>query len=105
MGQLKRREHGVGITSSIEADGETHVPTLQCVHCGDHWFSVPGSGKIRGWCMRCNGPVCGKKCEVCIPFEKQLEVREAGGNWGEDLPNKPVSVPTPSKKLWLPDDV
>lgn len=33
--------------------------TMQCVHCEKHWIVEPGSGKHRGWCLKCNGPVCG----------------------------------------------
>lgn len=42
--------------------------TLQCVHCGMHWIVKPGSGRRRGWCLRCNGPHCGgEKCWECVP--------------------------------------
>ena len=98
---MKQREHGELIIINPEIDKTTSLPTYQCVHCGDHWIGRPGSGKTRGFCMNCDGPVCGKKCEVCIPFEKQLEAREAGQNWGENLPKNPVSVSIP--KLWLPE--
>ncbi len=51
--------------------------TLQCVHCGSHWQVSPGSRKIRGFCSRCNGPVCGPKCKECVPHEQQLENMES----------------------------
>ena len=52
--------------------------TLQCVHCGAHWQVQPGSGKIRGFCSRCNGPICGPKCLDCVPREQQLQNIEQG---------------------------
>ena len=48
---------------------------MQCRHCGGHWEVVPGSGRQRGWCMNCSGPLCGAAhcmCH-CEPFEKQVE--------------------------------
>ena len=52
--------------------------TLMCVHCQKHWVIRPGSRMKRGFCLRCNGPTCGKKhCEEhCVPFEKALEMME-----------------------------
>jgi hypothetical protein len=48
--------------------------TLQCVHCMKHWIVQPGSGRRRGWCTHCNGPLCGdKKCFTCVPFMKKIE--------------------------------
>ena len=54
---------------------------LMCVHGGEHWRIVPGSGMVRGFCLRCNGPTCGKeKCETrCIPFEQAIEQIEREG--------------------------
>lgn len=45
--------------------------TLQCVHCDKHWIVEPGSGRQRGWCVKCNGPVCGaERCmRECRPAE------------------------------------
>jgi len=52
--------------------------TLQCVHCGMHWRVQPGSGRKRGFCLRCDGPTCGKPaCEArCVPFERAIEEME-----------------------------
>lgn len=58
--------------------GLIHADTLQCVHCGGHWRVQPGSGKIRGFCARCNGPVCGPACAKCVPVEQFCENVEAG---------------------------
>lgn len=52
--------------------------TLRCVHCGGHWVPQPGSGRVRGFCARCNGPFCGPGCQKCVPAEQQLENMEAG---------------------------
>lgn len=55
--------------------------TLQCCHCGCHWQLVKGSGKVRGFCMRCNGPTCGPACsKECVPQEKMLEIMEGTRN-------------------------
>lgn len=53
-------------------------PTLQCCHCGRHFVPRPGSGQVRGWCLRCNRPVCGPACAACVPLEQQLANLEAG---------------------------
>jgi len=50
------------------------MDTLQCVHCMKHWIVQPGSGRRRGWCTNCNGPLCGgEKCFTCVPFLKKVE--------------------------------
>ena len=61
-------------------DGQTvEFDTLQCKHCGRHWTVMPGSGRRRGFCVRCNGPTCGKQsCETCIPKELFLDNVEKG---------------------------
>lgn len=62
----------------IILDGNQVADTIQCVHCGRHWVPIKGSGRVRGFCMKCNGMVCGRKtCHTCIPSEKRLEIREA----------------------------
>lgn len=58
--------------------GIVEADTLQCVHCGCHWRVDPGSRKVRGYCSRCAGPVCGPGCQACVPAEVQLENLEAG---------------------------
>lgn len=67
-------EHGLIIINDPGADKPIlEAKTLQCCHCGGHWVSQPGSGKVRGFCMNCNGPVCGPKCAECVPLEKWLD--------------------------------
>lgn len=68
------------------------IKTLQCVHCGGHFPHQPGSGKIRGFCMRCNGPICGPNCQECVPWEAYLEILEGTRN--------PTSVSV-GGNLWL----
>lgn len=63
----------------IVDDGNIVIATtLQCVHCGCHWVPQPGSKIVRGYCTRCNGPVCGKGCEECVPQEQMLDNIEKG---------------------------
>ncbi len=61
---------------TVFLDGKEVGQTFQCVHCGDHHLIVRGSGRIRGWCQRCNGFVCGPQCAACVPFERWLEQME-----------------------------
>jgi len=63
-----------GKSGEIEIVGPEGPPivrdTMQCKHCMKHWIVVPGSGRQRGWCLKCNGPLCGaEKCmKECVPF-------------------------------------
>ena len=85
------------IVGSLESDKIVEQKTIQCRHCGRHWVPSPGSGKVRGYCARCNGPVCGPRCGgKCVPVEAWLDNVEAGRP--EDYRAATVSVP----KLWLP---
>jgi hypothetical protein len=59
--------------------GETQRSTLQCCHCGNHFISVRGSGIQRGFCIPCGKVTCGaKRCMAHLPFEKRLDLIEAG---------------------------
>ena len=62
----------------IVVDGQQVADTVQCCHCGGHYVPVAGSGKVRGWCFSCMGPICGPGCCECVPFEKKLELYEKG---------------------------
>ena len=75
-------------------NGMTEADTNQCVHCGAHWRHRPGSGKVRGFCGRCNGPICSAKCAACVPVEQFLENMEAG--------RAPDFVPTKTSVIWAP---
>lgn len=72
------RPNGTLITTPGDGGRVTFRDTVQCKHCGCHWTHQPGSGKVRGWCCNCNGPVCGPQCAECLPFERWLENVEAG---------------------------
>ena len=62
-------------TVIVVSDGPTVThDTLQCAHCMRHWIVRPSSGRRRGWCTRCNGPLCGAApCFTCVPFLKKVE--------------------------------
>jgi hypothetical protein len=71
---LKNREDGV-----IILNGSVVATTKQCCHCGNHFAMIKGSGKKRGYCLKCNSITCGAlECCKCVPFEKKLELFEAG---------------------------
>ena len=69
------RAHGILMEDSREIGC-----TRQCCHCGGHFLSVKGSGKHRSFCMNCRAVTCGgRRCvDRCLPFEKRLELYEAG---------------------------
>ena len=58
--------------------GLKEFDTRRCVHCQAHFPVSPGSGKIRGFCQRCMGPICGPDCLVCVHWERALELNERG---------------------------
>jgi hypothetical protein len=70
------------------------VETRKCVHCGGHFHVSPGSGRIRGWCVNCAGPVCGPQCAECVPEEQLLENLEKGMSLEEARKHKPIRVST-----------
>ena len=58
--------------------GRVERDTFQCRHCNRAVVVEPGSGKRRGWCLKCAGPTCGSRgCETCVPFLKRLERAES----------------------------
>lgn len=67
---------------AIVIDGKHVADTRQCVHCGKHEQIIPGSGKKRGMCLKCNnGFVCGAPaCMVCIPYKIKIDYMEAKAN-------------------------
>lgn len=74
MANLTKREDGI-----LMLNGAVVATTKQCCHCGNHFAMIKGSGKKRGWCMKCHGITCGALgCCKCVPFEKKLELFEAG---------------------------
>jgi hypothetical protein len=76
---MSKYEAGLIEYTDRESDKKLLVAaTLQCVHCGGQWIPQPGSGRIRGFCTRCCGPVCGPGCAKCVPTEQYLENIEQG---------------------------
>jgi len=67
------------IAGAAILDGQQIADTLQCCHCGRHWNRKPGSGTVRGFCLKCYGVTCGDEaCSIeCKPFEKWLDEVEA----------------------------
>ena len=67
------------IAGAVMIDGQQTAETLRCCHCGMHWERQPGSGTVRGYCMKCNAVICGNpSCmRECKPFEKWCEEVEA----------------------------
>lgn len=88
--------HGL-IETYDDRDRAVCIDTLQCVHCGGHFEVRPGSGKVRGFCQRCNGVFCGPGCAKCVPTEQLLENIEQG----RPLDFVPTTVNVP--KLWTGD--
>jgi len=63
----------------IIIDGQEVAHTKQCCHCGIHFVSVKGSGKIRGYCTLCNKITCGAPaCDPCVPYEAKLDFVDGG---------------------------
>lgn len=80
-----RREYGAVLVTDPET-GTQDFMTLMCVHCNRHWRYVPGSGRERGFCLRCMGPTCGRRrCDECIPVEKWCEMVEAQARMERNL--------------------
>jgi hypothetical protein len=68
--------------------------TTMCVHCGGHFEATPGSGRIRGFCYRCNGAICSFACaQKCVPRLQRIINMEAG--LPEDY-ESPILIAVPS---------
>lgn len=93
MSKLRPREMGTATWIDPGSDKPLkEVGTLQCVHCGGQWIPAPGSGRLRGWCQNCAGPVCGAGCAECIPTDLLLTNMEKG----RPLNYKVVAVSVPA---------
>lgn len=76
-GRLKTPDGYIHIEDPEGPDQE--FDTFQCCHCQAHFTVIPGSGRVRGFCTRCNHVTCGKPgCDPCVPFEQKLDNMEAG---------------------------
>jgi hypothetical protein len=77
--ELLSREHKWVMLEQSLSTGryEEVAQMLQCVHCQGLWEVKPGSGKRRGFCLRCNAPTCGRAgCDRCKPWEMACEIQE-----------------------------
>lgn len=84
---VKKERLGDYKIGGIMIDGKHIADTLRCVHCSASWVVQPGSGKKRGWCVKCKGPLCGSPdCDdACVPLEMRLQEMENGWSRGETL--------------------
>jgi len=57
-----------------DENNNTHYrECLKCVHCQHIWIVKRGSGRKRGWCLKCMGPTCGSQsCMECVPLDVSL---------------------------------
>lgn len=84
MSDFRAPEHSrVGQFTEAPLDGGPVLTrdVVCCCHCGFMWQYQPGSGRIRGFCTRCNGLCCGRpSCNVtgCVSRWQQLDNMEAG---------------------------
>jgi hypothetical protein len=84
------------ITELGAGQPETRAGCFMCCHCGAHRPFTPGQ-KQNGYCMNCDGYVCGPTCSgECKPLERWLEEQE-----GTRDPTA-VKVAVPESKLWVP---
>lgn len=98
-GFIERREWDESFVASagVSSDGKIigEADTAQCVHCGGHFPINPKhlitrrgclsaddakmldaeqkNANRRWYCGKCNGPICGPGCAVCVPVEQLLE--------------------------------
>lgn len=85
---------GILVSTPQDSDRVVTADTVACIHCGYNWVWQPGSGKRRGFCMKCNGLVCGRPACVqlgCVHREQLLDNIEAG----KPLNHTPISVSVP----------
>lgn len=72
---------GVLTSTPIEGGPAVQADILSCIHCGFTWVPAPGSGRLRGFCGKCNGYVCGRHfCTMlgCVHRERIIENLERG---------------------------
>jgi hypothetical protein len=75
---------------------QTEVAT--CCHCQQIFEMVKGSGRKRGFCLKCMKLTCGRACcDPCLPLERMIANMEAGRP--EDWAPTWASVPEKPKGL------
>jgi hypothetical protein len=76
----------------------------KCEHCGQVWTYQPGSGKLVGYCYRCDGFKCWKpSCQDCYPqeqFVEDLELTSAPGIAGAFGPTRKVIEALVRQQNW-----
>ena len=81
------------LTAQFHDGGPDKITDLVCcIHCGQIFNFGPGMTKGRGWCMKCNGYLCGDahcRGRPCQHWMFGIENMEAGRP--EDAP-KPIAV-------------
>ena len=86
-----RQQTGALTITPEDGSPVVEIPTITCCHCGRVWQWIPGSGRNRGFCLKCNAFFCGPQCQACVPQEQQLENLEAG----RPVDYRPVKVLIP----------
>jgi uncharacterized paraquat-inducible protein A len=71
------RPHGALFATHFDGKQEER-DLLTCAHCDLTWAVIPGSGRRRGYCLRCAQVLCGKaECMAgCTPNEVRIEAME-----------------------------
>ncbi len=90
------QRRGVLISRPHEGGPEQHIDLIQCCHCQRIWPWVQGSGKLRGWCMRCSGFFCGPKCETCVHWQQLMANLGAGMTFEQAKRHNPIQASVPA---------
>ena len=91
-----------GYAVSTDLYGKTEADTQQCCHCSQHFNVVAGSGKQRGFCLRCMKITCGAPaCHEHFSFEERMTLYEKG--LLPDLLAPREAVLPKHQKIILPD--
>lgn len=81
---------GTITTSPHDGGPSLTADVVCCIHCGYMWEYQPGSGRIRGFCMKCNGFLCGRRhCRENVPCRHWLH--------GLDAVERGQSIDAPAK--------
>lgn len=87
--------NSAGLCTEMDDSGQViEHDLMQCVHCQATWRYQPGSGRKRGWCRKCDGPLCGKPAcfQSCTPIEMLMEQADKA------IAQQQAEAPA----LWLP---
>lgn len=96
---------GLLITIPLDGSPETQQDTVQCRHCSRQWVLghaiLEASLGRMGFCHRCNGPVCPRCQDKCIPQEQWLDLYEKGFDFERET--LPAFSAMPGR-LWTPGE-